>query len=80
MKVWKCLWIYEPTSELLVKQYGPNLRIVSVFSEEELRKKSDPEFFSKCIPLSGTMVWVNEEIAEDSPSNPVIEVKNEAET
>ena len=63
VKVQKYLWYHEITSEILAKQFGPNIRIPSLFSREELEKKWDPmdiENLKHIKPIESTMVWVSD--------------------
>ena len=63
MKIQKSLWVDTMSSEIIAKQFGSNLRIMAVFSKEELLKHSSENFKAMIynetiIPIPGTTVWV----------------------
>jgi len=63
MKIQKSLWYHELTSEILVKNFGPNIRVPALFSREEIEKHWNPkdlENLKHIKPLESTTVWIEE--------------------
>lgn len=62
IKVKKYLWYSKESGEVIVKQYSPTLRALSLFSANELIKAGGEQFFSTVAPIPGTETEFDEVI------------------